>query len=98
MGMDFRVGLSRTLVGYDSIWVVVDHLTKSAHFIPNKSSYNSAILAKVYHVPNRLSSWCAKEDSVRPRNAVHLSFLAAVASSFGYTFEFQFSLSPTDRR
>jgi hypothetical protein len=36
-------------------------------------------IGRVVHVPDRLYSWCAKEDSVRQRNAVHLSFLAAVA-------------------
>jgi hypothetical protein len=78
IGMDFIVGLPRTRAGYDSIWVVVDRLTKSAHFIPVKTSYSSAVLAELY-VSNRLSSWCTKEDSVRQRNAVHLSLLAAVA-------------------
>jgi hypothetical protein len=46
--MDFIVGLPRTRAGYDSIWVVVDHLTKAAHFIPVKTSYNSAVLAELY--------------------------------------------------
>jgi hypothetical protein len=38
IGMDFIVGLPRTRAGYDSIWVVVDRLTKSAHFIPVKTN------------------------------------------------------------
>jgi hypothetical protein len=46
--MDFIVGLSRTRAGYNSIWVVVDCLTKLAHFIPIKASYNSAVLAELY--------------------------------------------------
>jgi hypothetical protein len=36
-------------------------------------------IGRVVHVSDHLSSWCAKEDSVRQRNAVHLSFLEAVA-------------------
>jgi hypothetical protein len=36
IGMDFIVGLPRTRDGYDSIWVIVDRLTKVAHFIPVK--------------------------------------------------------------
>jgi hypothetical protein len=32
--MDFIVGLPHTSRGYNSIWVIVDRLTKSAHFIP----------------------------------------------------------------
>jgi hypothetical protein len=46
--MDFIVGLPHTRAGYDSIWVVVDHLTKVAHFIPVKTTYNSAVLAELY--------------------------------------------------
>ena len=34
--------------GYDSIWVVVDCLTKVANFIPVKTTYTSAKLAKIY--------------------------------------------------
>src|SRR4051812_19438892 len=48
LGMDFITGLPRTRSGYDSIWVVVDRLTKVAHFIPVKTIYTSAKLAKIY--------------------------------------------------
>jgi hypothetical protein len=46
--MDFIVGLPRTQVVYDSIWVIVDRLTKVAHFIPVKTTYSSAKLAELY--------------------------------------------------
>jgi hypothetical protein len=37
--MDFIVGLPRTSRGYNSIWVIMDRLTKSAHFIPVATTY-----------------------------------------------------------
>jgi hypothetical protein len=48
IGMDFIVGLPRTQAGYDSIWVIVDRLTKVAHFIPVKTTYSGAKLAELY--------------------------------------------------
>ncbi|WVZ80271.1 hypothetical protein U9M48_027762 [Paspalum notatum var. saurae] len=46
--MDFIVGLPRTQRGYNSIWVVVDRLTKVAHFIPVNTTYLGAKLAELY--------------------------------------------------
>ena len=48
IAMDFVVGLPKTMGKYDSIWVIVDRLTKSANFIPVKVTYNAEILAKLY--------------------------------------------------
>jgi transposase InsO family protein len=48
IGMDFITGLPRTSKGYDSIWVIVDRLTKVAHFIPVKTTYKGAQLAELY--------------------------------------------------
>jgi hypothetical protein len=48
IGMDFIVGLPRTRDGYDSIWVIVDRLTKVAHFIPVKTTYTRAKLVELY--------------------------------------------------
>jgi hypothetical protein len=46
--MNFIVGLPRTQAGYDSIWVIVDHLTKVAHFIPIKTTYSGAKIVELY--------------------------------------------------
>jgi hypothetical protein len=39
ISMDFIVGLLLTAHKFDSIWVIVDRLTKSAHFIPVHTKY-----------------------------------------------------------
>jgi hypothetical protein len=46
--MNFIVGLPRTQSGYNSIWVIVDRLTKEAHFIPVKTTYSRLQLVELY--------------------------------------------------
>ena len=46
--MDFIVGLPKTLKCYTVIWVVVDRLTKSAHFLPGKATYTVDNWAQLY--------------------------------------------------
>jgi transposase InsO family protein len=46
--MDFINGLLRTPRGNDSIWVIVDCLTKVTHFIPMRATYGGDKLAKLY--------------------------------------------------
>ncbi|KAK2448109.1 hypothetical protein QL285_007407 [Trifolium repens] len=48
ISMDFLVALPRTQKKFDSIWVIVDRLTKSAHFMPVRTTYNVEKLAEVY--------------------------------------------------
>jgi hypothetical protein len=42
------MGLHRTSRGYNSIWVIVDHLTKSAHFIPVGTTYRAGQYVELY--------------------------------------------------
>nr|GEU76628.1 hypothetical protein [Tanacetum cinerariifolium] len=46
--MDFVTGLPRTPGGYDSIWVIVDRLTKLAYFLPKKKTDSIEKLAELY--------------------------------------------------
>jgi transposase InsO family protein len=46
--MDFIVGLPSTQAGYDSIWVIVNRLTKVAHFILVNTTYSGAKVAELY--------------------------------------------------
>ena len=46
--MDFVTGLPRTLRGNNVIWVIVDRLTKSAHFLPMKVNFSIDRLTYFY--------------------------------------------------
>ena len=48
ISMDFVTGLPNTPRGHDAIWVVLDRLTKSAHFIPINISFPLQKLAEIY--------------------------------------------------
>ncbi|GJU19365.1 putative reverse transcriptase domain-containing protein [Tanacetum coccineum] len=46
--MDLVTKLPRSSGGYDAIWVIVDRLTKSAHFLPIREDYKTEKLARIY--------------------------------------------------
>jgi hypothetical protein len=48
ISMDFIVGLPKTAKGFDSIWVIVDRLTKIAHFLPVKTDHPVVVYAQLY--------------------------------------------------
>ncbi|GJU65082.1 putative nucleotidyltransferase, ribonuclease H [Tanacetum coccineum] len=46
--MDFITKLPKTTNRHDTIWVIVDHLTKSAHFIPTQETDSMETLTRLY--------------------------------------------------
>ena len=46
--MDFVSGFPLTQQKHDSVWLIIDKLTKSAHFIPVRMDYTMDRLAKLY--------------------------------------------------
>ena len=46
--MDFVFGFPLTQRKHDSVWVIVDRLTKSAHFLPVRLDYSVDCLAELY--------------------------------------------------
>jgi uncharacterized protein YpbB len=46
--MDFIVGLPMTTHKFDSIWVIVDRLSKSAHFIPTNTNSKVQKYVEIY--------------------------------------------------
>jgi hypothetical protein len=72
IGMDFIVGLPHTQDGYDSIWVIVDRLTKVAHFEDNLLR---SPVSRFIHAKDCLSTWSTEEDRIRSRNPFYLTLL-----------------------
>ena len=46
--MDFVSGLPKSLGGNDAMWVIVDRLTKSAHFLPIRTTFTLDKLTSLY--------------------------------------------------
>ena len=46
--MDFVTKLPKTVKGHDAIWMIVDRVTKSAHFLPISEKYTVEKLAQLY--------------------------------------------------
>ncbi|KAJ9561636.1 LOW QUALITY PROTEIN: hypothetical protein OSB04_006796 [Centaurea solstitialis] len=71
ISMDFVTKLPKTKKGHDSLWVIVDRLTKSAHFLPIKESFSIDRLAQLYvdeivmrhgvPISNILKGLCARQ-------------------------------------
>ncbi|XP_075076832.1 uncharacterized protein LOC142163446 [Nicotiana tabacum] len=48
INMDFIIGLPNSRRKFNSIWVIVDRLTKSAHFLPVRTTYSAEDYASLY--------------------------------------------------
>lgn len=46
--MDFVTGLPWSHYQFDSIWVIVDWMTKYSHFLPLKTNYSAGDYAKLF--------------------------------------------------
>ena len=94
--IDFVVGLPLTGRKHDSVWVVVDRLTKSAQFLPVRTDYSLDKLAELYIKEIvRLHGIHISIISDRdPRFT--LRFRGKNARGLGHSIEFQYSVPPAD--
>ena len=93
--MDFVVGLPLTGRKHDSVWVVVDRLTKSAHFLPVKIDYSLDKLAELY-IKEIVVTWDSYIHYFRPRSEVYFEIFRKIARSLGHSTEFQYNVPPAD--
>ena len=96
--MDFVVGLPLTRRKHDSVWVVVDRLTKSAHFLPVRTDYSLDKLAELYikeivrlhGIPISIIS----DHYFRTRSEAYFEILVKIARGHGHSTEFQYIVPP----
>ena len=65
LGMDFITGLPRTKSGYDSIWVVVDRLTKSGSLYPSENHLYKCKVGQDIYDQDRMSAWSSEDHRIR---------------------------------
>ena len=81
--MDFITGRPLTQQGHDSIWVIVDHLTKLAHFVPVNTRYLAGKYAKLYISQDHETTWSTIDHNLRSGTIVYGLFLVALAPGLG---------------
>ena len=74
ISMDFITKIPRTSSGYDTIWVIVDRLTKSVHFIPIREDFKMEKLSRIYI------------NEIVTRHGVSISIISDRDSCFTYRF------------
>src|SRR3954462_6889586 len=94
--MDFITRLPTSSRGNDSIWLIVDKLSKFAHFLPVKTTYQSLKLAELYIARIISLHVSPQEHRIGLRNSVYLEILEEGPRRFRNPTRFQHSLSPSD--
>jgi hypothetical protein len=92
ISMDFIVGLPKTTKGFDSIWVIIDRLTKIAHFLPVKIDHPVAVYAQLYiacilslhGVPKTIVSDCGPQFVSKFWSQLHKSLGTKLLHSLAY--------------
>ncbi|GKD76236.1 putative reverse transcriptase domain-containing protein [Tanacetum coccineum] len=87
--MDFVTKLPRTSDGHDTIWVIVDRLTKSAHFIPTRKTDSMETLTRLYI--KEIASWHGILISIISDHDNH--FTSSIWKSLQYALGTQLDLS-----
>ncbi|GJY29533.1 putative reverse transcriptase domain-containing protein [Tanacetum coccineum] len=105
IAMDFITKLPRTSSGHDTIWVIMDRLTKSAHFLPMHKDYKMDRLARLYlneiqSMQEALGTWLDMSTAYHPQTDIQSEhtiqaledMLRACVLDFGGSWDVHFLL------
>lgn len=94
--MNFKSGFPWKVNNWDTIWVIVDRLTKPAHFIPIQLNYPLERLVELY-IEKIVSLHGITSNIVSDMDLRFTSrFWESLQKNFGYKTTFEFYLSPAD--
>ncbi|GKE25440.1 reverse transcriptase domain-containing protein [Tanacetum coccineum] len=97
--MDFVIKLPKTSSEHDTIWVIVDRLTKSAHFIPTREIDSMETLTRLYI--KEIVSWHGVLISIISDRDIHFTsrFWQSMQSALGTQLDMSIAYHPkTDRQ
>ncbi|GJS26630.1 reverse transcriptase domain-containing protein [Tanacetum coccineum] len=97
--MDFITKLPKTLNGHDTIWVIIDRLTKSAHFIPTRETDSMETLTRLY-IKETVSRHGVPISIILDRDSHFMSrFWQSLQSALGTQLDMSTAYHPkTDRQ
>jgi hypothetical protein len=94
VGMDFITGLPKTQKGSNAIWVVVDRLSKVAHFLPIREDITASQLADLY-VSRIVSLHGVPKKIISDRGSLFTSkFWASFQQAMGTRLSFSTAYHP----
>ncbi|GJW93831.1 putative reverse transcriptase domain-containing protein [Tanacetum coccineum] len=94
--MDFVTKLPKTSSGHDTIWVIVDRLTKSAHFIPTRATDSMETLTRLY-IKEIVSRHGVPISIISDRDSHFTSRFWQSAECFGYSIRHEYGISSRDQ-
>ena len=93
--MDFITGLPKTQSGHDAIWVVIDRLSKVAHFLAVRESITASQLAELY-VSRIVVLHVVPKKSISDRGSLFTSkFWASIQQAMGTQVSFSTAYHPS---
>ncbi|GJY05438.1 putative reverse transcriptase domain-containing protein [Tanacetum coccineum] len=92
--MDFVYKTSKIKTGHDTIWVIVDHVTKSTHFIPTRKTDSMETLTRLY-IKEIVSRHCVPISIISDRNSHFTSrFWQSLKSALGTQLDMSTTYHP----